>query len=339
MHGFPDDHRIYGKLLPRLSPRRAVAFDFVGYGRSDRRDGTHFSAENHGAEITAVLDTLGIDRAVLVGHDASGPDAVAYSIANPRRVARLVLLNTVFGNQPSLKLPEMTRLFADPQLKTLADDLVGDLNHPLWLLQRWGVQWELDANDPEGIVRNSILPQFYGDDQQPDAVASVRAWCAGLHDALDQQDALASSGTLSRLHVPVSIIWGENDRYLSPSLAAEIAALFPNPFPARRRALCATRPARHSRRAPEAMRNGLIAGRARPSRPAGLSPSSRHPRQSRTVISDGAPGCRSLNTSASQRCRLSARSRIDCSVLRMRGARRLERGALAVGVGTQDAPG
>src|SRR5258707_1392561 len=156
-------------------------------------------------------------------------DAVPYPIPTPRRVARLVLLNTVFGNQPSLKLPEMTQLFAAPQLTTLADDLVGDPNQLLWLLQRWGVQWELDANDPEGIARNSILPQFYGDEHQPDAVASVRAWCAGLHDALDQQDALASSGALSHLHVPVSIIWGEKDQYLSPSLAAEIAPLFPNP--------------------------------------------------------------------------------------------------------------
>ena len=37
MHGFPDDHRVYDKLLPLLSPRRAVAFDWLGYGRSDRR--------------------------------------------------------------------------------------------------------------------------------------------------------------------------------------------------------------------------------------------------------------------------------------------------------------
>ena len=41
------------------------------------------------------------------------------------------------------------------------------------------------------------------------SVASVRAWCAGLHNALDQQDALAGSGALSHLHVPVSIIWGK----------------------------------------------------------------------------------------------------------------------------------
>jgi haloalkane dehalogenase len=229
MHGFPDDHRIYDKLLPRLSPRWAVAFDFAGYGRSDRKDGAHFSPEDHGAEITAVLDAFGIDRVVLVGHDASGPDAVAYSIANRRRVAGLVLLNTVCGNQPSLKLPEMVQLFADPQLKTLADDLVADPNQLLWLLLRWGVQWQLDANDPDGIARNSILPQFYGDDQQPDAIASIRAWTARLRGTLDQQDVLAGSGALGHLQVPVSIIWGEKDQYLNSSLAAEIAALFPNP--------------------------------------------------------------------------------------------------------------
>jgi haloalkane dehalogenase len=241
-----------------------VAFDFAGYGRSDRKDGTHFSPEDHGAEITAVLDALGIDRAVLVGHDASGPDAVAYSIASPRRVARLVLLNTVFGNQPSLKLPEMTQLFADPQLTTLADDLVGDPSQLLWLLQRWGVQWELDADDPGGIARNSILPQFYGDDQQPDAVASVGAWCAGLHDTLDQQDALASSGALSHLHVPVLIIWGKGP-VPQPVTRRRNRGAVPEsigPSPARRRALAAARPARRSRRAPERTPDSLTAAHA-----------------------------------------------------------------------------
>jgi pimeloyl-ACP methyl ester carboxylesterase len=36
MHGFPDDSRIYNRLAPLLSPRRAVAFDFLGHGASDR---------------------------------------------------------------------------------------------------------------------------------------------------------------------------------------------------------------------------------------------------------------------------------------------------------------
>ena len=81
MHGFPDDHRIYDRLIPRLSPRRAVAFDFVGYGRSDRPERTEFSSRAHAGQITAVLDTLQADRAVLVGQDASGPDAITYAVA------------------------------------------------------------------------------------------------------------------------------------------------------------------------------------------------------------------------------------------------------------------
>jgi pimeloyl-ACP methyl ester carboxylesterase len=229
MHGFPDDHRIYERLLPRLSPRRAVAFDFVGYGRSDRVDRAEFSLRAHGEQISAVLDAAQADRAVLVGHDASGPDAIAYAIAHPERIAHLVLLNTYFGNQPSLIMPEMTRLFSDPQLQTLADDMVGDANQLLWLLQRWGAQFDLDADDPAGIVTQSILPQFYGDQHQPDAIASIRAWCAELREALNEQDKLVMSGALTHLAIPISIIWGAQDRSLNPSLADEIAALFGHP--------------------------------------------------------------------------------------------------------------
>jgi haloalkane dehalogenase len=60
MHGFPDDHRIYDQLLPQLSARRAVAFDFLGYGRSDRADAPGFTREGHGSEVAAVLNQLSI---------------------------------------------------------------------------------------------------------------------------------------------------------------------------------------------------------------------------------------------------------------------------------------
>jgi haloalkane dehalogenase len=229
MHGFPDDHRIYDKLVPRLSPRRAVAFDWAGYGRSDRSGSPRFSPEEHGSELAAVLDELGISRAVLVGHDASGPDAVAFAVAHPERVATLVLLNTIFGHQPSMKLPEMIRLFADPALTPLADAMVDDDGQRLWLLQHTSARWEMDALDPDGVAMQSILPQFFGDADQPDALAAVRAWTAGLFDALDEQDALIDSGALGHLEVPVSIIFGESDSYLNRSLAAEIAGLFKDP--------------------------------------------------------------------------------------------------------------
>jgi pimeloyl-ACP methyl ester carboxylesterase len=226
MHGFPDDHNIYERLLPLLSPRRAVVFDWSGYGRSERSDLGGFSLKDHASELEALLDQLDIDRAVLVGHDASGPDAVAFTVANPQRVTHLVLLNTIFGHLPSLELPEMIRLLADPDLIPLADAMINDDAQRLWLLQFTADHWGMDALDPQGIAVRSILPQFFGNADQPDALAAIRAWTAGLFESLTDQDKLVDSGALGDLEVPVSIIFGESDRYLSPSLAREIAELF-----------------------------------------------------------------------------------------------------------------
>jgi haloalkane dehalogenase len=120
----------------------------------------------------------------------------------------------------------MIRLLADPELKPLADAMINDEAQRLWLLQHTGDRWGMDALDPDGIAVRSILPQFFGDAQQPDALAAIRTWTAGMFDALSQFDAAIEDGDLDRLEVPVSVIFGETDRYLNPALAAEIAALF-----------------------------------------------------------------------------------------------------------------
>src|SRR6202046_2876715 len=156
MHGFPDDHIVYDRLLPLLSPRRAVAFDWRGYGRSERGELGGFSLQDHGAALEALLDQLDIEQAVLVGHDASGPDAVAFAIAHPQRVRHLVLLNTIFGHLPSLKLPELIRLLADPALAPLADAMISDDAQRLWLLQFTADHWGEDAVDPQGVALRSI---------------------------------------------------------------------------------------------------------------------------------------------------------------------------------------
>ena len=96
--------------------------------------------------------------------------------------------------------------------------MVNDDAQRLWLLQHTAAQWHTDALDSEGIAVQSILPQFFGDADQPDAIVAIRARTAELFDALDEQDSLISSGALRRLEVPVSIIFGEKDRYLTPTL-------------------------------------------------------------------------------------------------------------------------
>jgi haloalkane dehalogenase len=226
MHGFPDDSRIYDRLTPVLAPRRVVTFDFVGYGRSERTDQGQFKASHQRDELGAVLDALELDRVVLVGHDASGPVAIDYTISEPHGVGHLILLNTYYGHAPSLRLPEMIRLFADPNFEPLADAMTDDPNQRLWLLWHTARRFGLDPLDPSGIGVVSITPQFFGDADTPDALPAIRAWTRSLSPELDRQDDRIEAGHLAGIDVPVTLLFGTSDEYLSPNLARHLAGLF-----------------------------------------------------------------------------------------------------------------
>jgi haloalkane dehalogenase len=146
LHGFPDDSRIYQKLIPHLAPRRAVAFDFFGYGHSGRAAGP--DSGQHDTELPAVLDALAIDRVILVGHDAGGPVAVDFALAHPDRVSRLVLMNTYYGNAPGQQLPELIRLLADPNFAPLADAMMADQNQRLWMLNHTADRFGMEPRNP-----------------------------------------------------------------------------------------------------------------------------------------------------------------------------------------------
>jgi haloalkane dehalogenase len=226
MHGFPDDHHIYDRLAPLLSPRRVVAFDFFGYGRSGRAAsaGEYVTPSE---DLTAVIDGLELENVVLVGHDASGPVAINYALEHPERVRHLVLLDTFFGHAPALRLPEMIRLFADHELAPLADAIVADPAQLLWLLNFSARQFfGTDELSPDGITVTSILPQFFADADTPDALAAIRAWTGTLFADLHDQDARIASEQLKNLDVPVSMIFGAHDTYLGPDLAHHLAEHF-----------------------------------------------------------------------------------------------------------------
>jgi pimeloyl-ACP methyl ester carboxylesterase len=221
MHG--DDSRIYDRLVPLLAPRRAVAFDFLGHGRSDRPEASALDAVDHVQDLAAVVDSLGVEQITLVAHDASGPVAIDYAINEPGRVSHIVLLDTYYGHVPALRLPEMIRLLADEQLTPLADALMADFNQRLWLLQHTARQFGVDGDDPAGIGAVSVLPQFFGDGDTPDALPAIRAWTGRLFTDHDRQDEQIARGRLASLDVPVTLLFGALDEYLSPDLARHLA--------------------------------------------------------------------------------------------------------------------
>jgi haloalkane dehalogenase len=228
MHGFPDDSRIYDRLVQLLAPRRVVALDWLGYGRSERATPHPWDITDHQRTLRAVLDSLELEHVVLVGHDASGPDAIDYALSEPSRIAHLILLNTFYGHAPMLRLPEMIRLLADQQLAPLAEAMINDPNQRRWLLGHTGKRFRLDPANQSGVAATSIVPQFFGEVGNADSLTAIRGWTGALFPALDLQDNNIAAKRLEALEVPVTLVFGARDEYLSPYLARHLAALFTN---------------------------------------------------------------------------------------------------------------
>ncbi|MFD6444844.1 alpha/beta fold hydrolase [Promicromonospora sp. NPDC060204] len=226
-HGFPDDSRIYQHLLPELQGRRAVTFDFLGYGKSGRDATWPLETGQREEELGAVLGALDLDKPVLVGHDIGGPVVIRYALANPTKVGGLVLLNTFFGDSPTLEFPEFIRFLADPHLAHLADDVIADPSILGWMLTFTDKRLNPGPPNPAGLGALAILPQFYGDQTQPDSIAAIRAWTADLFPAIAEQNEQIATGELAALDIPVTIAFGVNDPYLNAGVAEHLHELFP----------------------------------------------------------------------------------------------------------------
>jgi len=225
MHGFPDNTHLYDRLLPHLAGRRPVVrFDFLGWGRSDKPLGYPYTATNQVGDLNAVVDAasayLGVDRVVLVAHDSSGPPAIDWALANPGRVAGLVLLNTYYHWTPGLRRPPAIALYSTPVLRAAARAVVRrrpDLDRRLYA-------WQVGRfiHDPE--VRQPVVTQLY-EEFLPARPAFWRLNDDLLGTVLTRRRRLPD---LRRFDPPVRVIFGARDRYLNPRVARRFAALFPH---------------------------------------------------------------------------------------------------------------
>ena len=75
--------------------RRAIAFDFRGHGRSDAPKNGDYTIAGMAADIATAVDSLGLDRFVLVGHSMGGGAALVYAGMHPERVPGLMLIDPI----------------------------------------------------------------------------------------------------------------------------------------------------------------------------------------------------------------------------------------------------
>jgi pimeloyl-ACP methyl ester carboxylesterase len=226
LHGFPDNAHIYDDLIPHLvaAGRRVVAIDFLGFGASDKPEGSEYSFAQQRGDVEAVIEALQLDKVVLVGHDAGGSAAVNVALQHPERISGLVLMNVFYGEAPGLLVPELIELFSHKPLKALAHHFLTSPQQFAWLIE---FQRELLLGDasPAGKAHyQDLLGPLIDANfrQQPSAVPAFAQMTSQLMDEIAANTARILE--LRRSEVPFLLIWGRNDPYLHVSTAAFLQA-------------------------------------------------------------------------------------------------------------------
>jgi pimeloyl-ACP methyl ester carboxylesterase len=95
-HGYCATSHMYESTVAVLSTsRRCITWDIRGHGRSDYPDDAdQYSVELSVGDMLAILDSEGVDRAVLIGHSMGGYLSLELQRSHPERVAALVLVGT-----------------------------------------------------------------------------------------------------------------------------------------------------------------------------------------------------------------------------------------------------
>jgi len=206
LHAFPLARFMWDAQAAALAAsRRVICFDARGFGGSALGFGP-LTMERIADDAAALLDTLGIERAVVGGCSMGGYAAFAFARRHPRRLRALYLQDTRAGadseeaRQGRLALAErVLREGADVAAEAFLPKLLGETT-----------QREL----PELVagLRERILAT------KPLAIASALQGLAARAD---------SRPTLAELRVPTLVVVGAEDVLTPPSESEAMAAAIP----------------------------------------------------------------------------------------------------------------
>lgn len=212
VHGFSVPYFIWDPTMDALAAagRPVLRYDLFGRGYSDRpraRYGLHFFIQ----QLEQLLDALHIAQVDLVGLSMGGAIAAGFAVHAPERVHRLALIDPI-GAEP-MPLRPLYKLALLPGISELALSLVGTGKMVEGLAG--------DFFDPPEVerfkVRYRTQMQYRG---------FKRAIISTLRNkAVDGSPEIYEQ--LGRLHMPVLLVWGRQDRTLPIEQSASILRLVP----------------------------------------------------------------------------------------------------------------
>lgn len=198
VHGIPTSPALWRHVVPRLEGVRALAWEMVGYGASipEGRD-RDISVGRQAEYLVQWLRAMGIERAVLAGHDLGGGVVQIAAVRN-RGLARGLLLTNAIGYD-SWPIPSV-------DVMDTFGGLVEDFPDPVFKPIYRGFL-RLGHDDSE-VADESIGIHWRHYAEHDGAEAFIRQV-----RSLNVHDTLAVRDDLPKLKVPARVVWGEADRF------------------------------------------------------------------------------------------------------------------------------
>lgn len=222
LHGWPQDGSAWEHVAPLLAEAgyRVVCPDLKGFGRSDSpRKG--YDPATLADEVSQLIQALGGQKAVLVGHDWGGAVALSTAFRHPGRVRALVTVSSPF-RQLDLLASWHIPLFNLPIAPQVAFKLAGGP------LTRAAIRYSAVVQEP---FTDEVMDRYAAA-----VTATPSAWLAyyrrlsrsavidwGMRHVRRRTAFLREPEGPHRLRVPAVVVWGERDRVTPFHLAAGVA--------------------------------------------------------------------------------------------------------------------
>ena len=214
LHGFPEFWYSWRHQIPELAQNyKVVALDLRGYNDSEKPQGKNaYTIPELIKDIKGIIEGLGYENCILVGHDWGGMLAWSFAYAYPEMLQKLIVLN----------LPHPAKF----------TEALG--KNPQQMLRSWYIL----------LFQLPLLPEFFLEIDDNDLIATTFVETATNkaaftpHDLRVYKEAAAKPGALTAmlnyyrhnfqgifnpselgvLEVPTMMIWGENDTALGKEL-------------------------------------------------------------------------------------------------------------------------
>jgi haloalkane dehalogenase len=191
----------------------------LGFGASDKPSGAAYSFEQQLADLAAVVEVLGLGKIVPVAHDSSGPASINYALAHPDHVESVIMLNSAYAEDSTVLWPEMITLFATKSLHALAMAIAQSPEQFGWLLTWQQQKFREALPDAQKLHFDAFLGPLITENfiAQPSSGPAFVQMAAQFFDAHAQNAKRLPE--LKALDLPVKLIWGEFDPYITVAVA------------------------------------------------------------------------------------------------------------------------